>query len=233
MNRISVLDVGYVELIDHMGGDISIVEAAQESTAFAKRTSGPEKLITYLMKHGHTSPFEQVEFKFRIKAPLVPVIYQIVRHRTAHLNQVSGRYGEFPEEFYVPAGYEIHKQHPMNKQMSATAQVDPEIADNFRRSLMGWQQDGYALYMSALAAGISRETARFALAPTIYSELMWKIDMHNLFGFLAKRQHETAQIETRAYADAIFTLAKPIAPFTFALFDMPAIRNVYRHAIDS
>lgn len=230
---LQVLDGGFVQLVDHMGGDISIVEAAQESTAFAKRTSGPEKLITYLMKHGHTSPFEQVEFKFRIKAPLVPVIYQIVRHRTAHLNQVSGRYGEFPDEFYVPEIRMIHKQHAMNKQMSAEEPVDADISMTFVHDLSAWQQEGYRIYLSALAAGIARETARFALPPTIYSELMWKIDLHNLFGFLAKRQHITAQCETREYANAIYELAAPIAPFTFGLFDTPAIRNIYRHAIDN
>ena len=233
MNRIIVLDVGFVELIDSMGNDLSIVEAAQESTAFAKRTSGPEKLIRYLMKHWHTSPFEQVEFKFRIKAPLVPVIYQIVRHRTAHLNQVSGRYGEFPEEFYLPHEGMIHKQHAMNKQQSAQEIVESVVANEFRYQLARWQAIGYEIYTQALSNGIARETARFALPPTIYSELMWKIDMHNLFGFLAKRQHETAQIETREYAHAIFTLAREIAPFTFSLFDTTEIRNIYRHAIDS
>lgn len=229
-HRVNVLDHGFVEYVDSMGDDDRVMAAAQESTNYAKRTSNVRRLLTYLMKHGHTSPFEQVEFQIRIKAPLVPVLYQIVRHRTAHINQVSGRYGEFPDEFYIPDESDVRVQHATNKQMIGD-RIDPFTSVEFVTRLAAWQMTGYQHYQWALEHGVARETARYFIAPTIYSEIMWKIDMHNLMSFLAKRQHESAQLETRMYADAIYPIMRHVAPFTTALFDNPHVRRVYRHAV--
>ncbi len=217
--RIDVLDHGFVRLVDHMGGDLSIVRAARVSYDAAWRAGEDEgkdaKLIGYLLKNRHTSPFEAVTFTFEVKAPIF-VFRQWHRHRTWSFNEVSARYAELPEEFYVPAVEQITTQSTSNKQMRTTEQ-HPEAA--------AWSEiirircaDSFRQYRSMLADGVPRELARAILPLGTYSHMFATVDLHNLFHFLQLRLHEHAQYEIRVYAEAMLTLIEPIVPVAAAAF---------------
>lgn len=212
-----VLDKGFLELQDVMGDDLAIVNAARVS--FLGESKGPEKdkkLLFYLLRNRHTSPFEMVEFKWRLRAPVV-VFWQLVRHRTAHINLQSGRYTAFEEnDFYVPQ--EWRRQSKDNKQASdgvidaqADAQLIQQLIDHYDRS--------YALYQHALAAGVAREQARLFLPGfALYYTSVWKIDAHNLMHFLSLRMAPDAQWEIRQYANAMFEVFKEVLPWTAEAF---------------
>ncbi len=223
--RVDVLDKGWIELQDMMGDDLAIVNAARVS--FLSESKGSErdkKLLFYLLQHRHTSPFEQVEFKFRVRAPLV-VWWQWVRHRTWHVNAQSGRYTAFSEgDFYVPGTWRL--QSSDNKQASEGQLTGPpanhltqSLEDHFRRS--------FELYEEALDAGVARELARLFLPGfAVYYTWVVKVDAHNLMHFLRLRMAPDAQHEIRTYAQAIFThFFKPALPWTaeaFERFVMPS-----------
>ncbi len=217
--RIDVLDKGWIELQDVMGDDLSIVNAARVS--FLGETKGDDKdkkLLFYLLNHRHTSPFEQVEFKFRVRAPVV-TWWQWVRHRTWNFNAQSGRYVAFDEnDFYVPAVW--RKQSPSNKQASLG---ELEAADGAKLSqeLVAHYERGYQLYEQALALGVAREQARVFLPGfSVYYTWVCKVDAHNLMGFLSLRMAEDAQYEIRVYAQAIYEhFFKPALPWTAEAFE--------------
>ena len=217
--RVNVLDKGWIELVDLMphpeskvSGDLAIVNAARVS--FLGESKGPErdkKLLFYLLRHRHTSPFEMVEFKFRVRAPLV-TWWQWVRHRTWNMNAQSGRYTPFKEEdFYVPDVW--RKQSADNKQASEGrlgASEGLELTDKLLRHY----DEGYRLYEEALERGVSKEMARLFLPGfSVYYTWVTKIDAHNLMHFLRLRMASDAQYEIRVYAQAInkhfFTPALP------------------------
>ncbi|PJF44463.1 MAG: thymidylate synthase (FAD) [Phototrophicales bacterium] len=215
--RIQVLDKGFVELQDMMGDDLAIVNAARVS--FLGESKGEErdkKLLFYLMRNRHTSPFEMVEFKWRLRAPLV-VWWQLVRHRTANLNMQSGRYTPFEEsDFYVPSAW--RKQATNNKQASDGV-LENDASEELLALLVEHYERGYALYQKALENGVAREQARLFLSGfAVYYTGVWKIDAHNLMHFLSLRMAEDAQWEIRQYANAIYTVFQEVLPWTAEAF---------------
>jgi thymidylate synthase (FAD) len=226
-DRVPLLDQGWIELLDVMphpdsglSGDQAIVNAARVS--FLGDSRGEErdkKLLFYLMRHHHTSPFEMVEFKFRVCAPLV-VWWQWVRHRTWNFNAQSGRYTQFAEDaFYIPAVW--RRQAADNKQAS-DGELGNELGASFTDALHDFYQQGYQLYAKALEAGISREQARLFLPGfSVYYTWVAKVDAHNLMNFLRLRMSDDAQYEIRVYAEAIYNhFFKPLLPWTAEAFEM-------------
>ena len=219
MNEIKVLDHGLVRLVDHMGSDLSIVRAARVSYDADWRTGDDagkdEKLIRYLMRNRHTSPFEAVTFTFEVKAPLF-VLRQWHRHRTWSYNEVSARYSELPDEFYVPDVADITTQSASNKQMRTETQHPQaaEMQDLMRKAMMA----AFDTYKELLARGCPRELARSVLPCSTYSRMFATVDLHNLFHFLRLRLHEHAQKEIRVYAEAMLKLVEPIVPVAVAAF---------------
>lgn len=210
---INVLDQGFVELQDVMGNDLAIVNAARVS--FLGESKGAEqdkRLLAYLLSHRHTSPFEQVVFKFRIKAPLL-VWWQMVRHRTASLNMQSGRYTEFQDDaFYLPT--EWRWQAVGNKQGSDGV-IDAPEASMFTNSLAAHYEESYRLYRQAIDVGVAREQARLFLPGFgVYYTGVWKMDAHNLMHFLSLRMGSDAQYEIRQYAQAIYRIFADTLPWT-------------------
>jgi thymidylate synthase (FAD) len=213
------LDKGFVRLIDVMGDDRAIVQAARVSYGEGTRTpSDDRKLIRYLMRHRHTSPFEMVEFKFHIKLPIF-VARQWIRHRTANVNEYSGRYSILREEFYEPAPEQIRPQSPLNKQGRASTPLPEAQAQAILERLRQTQQALYAEYQELLAQNVARELARINLPLSLYTEWYWKIDLHNLFHFLRLRLDEHAQYEIRVYARAIAGIVKVVVPLAWEAFE--------------
>ncbi len=216
--RVEVLDKGWIELQEIMGDDLAIVNAARVS--FLGESKGSEqdkKLLFYLLRHRHTSPFEMVEFKFRVRAPVV-VWWQWSRHRTWNFNAQSGRYTPFQEnDFYVPSIW--RKQSPDNKQASE-GEVEPEVAATLTRELAAHYEKGFALYEQALATGVAREQARLFLPGfSLYYTWVAKTDAHNLMHFLSLRMAPDAQEEIRVYAQAIYDhFFLPALPWTAEAF---------------
>lgn len=211
MNTINVLDHGFVRLVDHMGSDLSVVRAARVSYDAAWR-SGEDKgsdarLINYLWKNKHTSPFESVEFQFEVKAPIF-VLRQWHRHRTWSFNELSARYRELPNEFYVPSPEHIGVQSKDNKQMREFSAPNQEACDAIRKSCEG----SFDAYVDLLGQGVPRELARSVLPVATYSCMFAKVNLLNLFRFLSLRKHEHAQYEIRVYADAMLDLIEPHVP---------------------
>ncbi len=223
--RVTVLDKGWVELQDLMGSDLAIVNAARVS--FMGESKGPDKdkkLLFYLLRHRHTSPFEQVEFKFRICAPVV-TWWQWVRHRTWSFNAQSGRYVAFEEnDFHIPETW--RKQSPSNKQASL-GELDPIQAAVLTEDLVDHYQKGYVLYEKALKMGVAREQARIFLPGfAVYYTWVCKVDAHNLMHFLALRMDSEAQFEIRVYANAIYNhFFKPALPWTSEAFEQFVLKT--------
>ncbi|MCX6017906.1 MAG: FAD-dependent thymidylate synthase [Chloroflexi bacterium] len=224
--RIDVLDKGYIELLDFMphpaagvSGDLAIVNAARVS--FMGESKGEEKdkkLLFYLLRHHHTSPFEQVEFKFRVRAPVV-TWWQWVRHRTFNMNAQSGRYTEFEEnDFYVPDVW--RRQSPSNKQASL-GEVSVEDSQELTAALLQHYARSYELYEDALKKGVARELARaFLPGFSVYYTWVVKVDAHNMMHFLRLRMAEEAQHEIRVYAQAIYQhFFKQLLPWTAEAFE--------------
>jgi len=205
-----VLDKGFIELIAHMGDDNTVVSAARVSyLGESKGLEQDAKLIKYLLKNKHTSPFEQVEFQFMVKCPLF-VRSQWMRHRTWSYNEVSRRYTSDEIEFHVPS--EIRLQSDDNKQMSAGLMENPGlIIDAIKSSALMC----YEMYEGMLRLGVAREQARMILPQSMYTKFYAKVDLHNLFHFLELRLHLHAQPEIRLYAQAIEELIKPIVPISY------------------
>jgi len=219
--KIPVLDKGWIELQDVMGDDNAIVSAAR--TSFLGESKGEDadkKLLFYLMKHRHTTPFEMVEFRFRVHAPLV-TFWQWVRHRTFSFSAQSGRYTEFSEDdFYVPRAWEWRLQSSDNKQAS-DGFLNGNVGVHFTNALVAHCNNGYALYRNALSVGVAREQARLFLPGFgVYYTWVVKTDAHNLMHFLKLRMAPDAQYEVRVYAQAIYEhFFKPALPWTAEAFE--------------
>lgn len=224
--KVQVLDKGYLEFVDLLPhpdlgipGDLAIVNAARVS--FLGESKGDEsdkKLLFYLMRHRHTSPFEMVEFKFRCRAPLV-TWWQWVRHRTWSMNAQSGRYTSFEEnDFYVPDVWRMQSQD--NKQASE-GYVSDEVGQELTTALLTHYDESYHLYKSALDKGVSKEMARLFLPGfSVYYTWVTKVDAHNLMHFLRLRMADDAQYEIRVYAQAIYEhFFKPALPWTSEAFE--------------
>lgn len=228
-NGYRVLDHGYVALVESMGSDLSVIRNARVSYDAEWRTGEDagkdEKLLHYLVKNGHTSPFEAVQFTFEVKAPIF-VFRQWHRHRTWSYNEISARYAELPEEFYVPKPEQIGIQSNHNKQMrefvSAASDIggyQPSDRDIDAINLIRASGErSFAHYRAMIAAGVPRELARSVLPVGTYSHMFATVDLHNLMHFLRLRLHPHAQYEIRVYAEAMLEIIRKVCPISVAAF---------------
>ncbi|MDR1785021.1 MAG: FAD-dependent thymidylate synthase [Spirochaetaceae bacterium] len=220
-----VLDKGFVRLVDYCGGDARIVQAARVSYGEGTKTVREDAaLIDYLLRNGHTSPFEQVVFTFHIKMPIF-VARQWVRHRTARLNEMSGRYSVMRNEFYLPEPEDVSLQSASNRQGRGEAASAPAVARALGALKKG-QDEAYAGYDSLIAEGIARELARINLPLSLYTEMYWQIDLHNLFHFLKLRLDGHAQREIREYAAILLDIARKTAPLAVGAFENHTLKGV-------
>ena len=217
--KIDVLDHGFVRLIDHMGNDLSIVRNARVSYDAAWRAGedqgSDERLINYLYKNGHNTPFESVTFTFEVKAPIF-VFRQWHRHRTQSYNEISARYRPLPSEFYIPAIEQITTQLDDNKQMRTDEQN--EFAQYIQQLIKVQNASAFDIYNELLEKGCPRELARSVLPVSTYSHMFATMNLHNLFRFLAERLHPHAQYEIRVYAEAMLELIEAIVPVATKAF---------------
>jgi thymidylate synthase (FAD) len=221
---IRVHDHGFVALVDCMPrlvaegqtADSAIVQAARVSYGQGtKQVSEDRGLIRYLLRHRHTTPFEMVEFKFHCAMPIF-IARQWIRHRTANINEYSGRYSIMPDRFYQPTIDNVRKQSTTNRQGSEGA-IDAGLAQEFLDYLNEGEKR-YAEYLRLTQAGVTRELARIALPQSLYTEWYWKCDLHNILHFLSLRMDSHAQQEIRDYATAMCALIEPIVPITMEAF---------------
>jgi len=227
-NGYKVLDHGYVALVESMGSDLSIVRNARVSYNAEWRTGEDagkdEKLINYLVKNNHTSPLEAVEISFEVKAPIF-VFRQWHRHRTWSFNEISARYAELPEEFYVPELSQITTQHSSNKQMRTVEQHSD--AQKWADVMRGANVRSFDAYKQMIADGVPRELARSVLPVATYSHMFAKVDLHNLFKFIGLRSHSHAQYEIQVYSNAMLEIAREVCPIAVAaLCEKLGIKNV-------
>ncbi|MBU1693213.1 MAG: FAD-dependent thymidylate synthase [Verrucomicrobia bacterium] len=223
--EIRVLDKGFVRLVDYMGNDDRIVQAARvsygEGTKTYRENAG---LIDYLLRHQHTSPFEHVVLELHCKMPIF-VARQWIRHRTARLNEISGRYSVMEDEFYLPDEAQIKGQSANNKQGRAEDEVPPALRQKVLDLLRQDQGTAYTSYQEMLHDGIARELARINLPLSLYTQWYWQMDLHNLFHFLELRMDSRAQWEIRQYATAIAQMARAVAPIAYDAFERHRLRG--------
>ena len=216
---IKVLDHGLVRLIEHMGSDLSIVRNARVSYDAEWRSGEDEgkdiKLLDYLIKNKHTSPFESCVFTFEVKAPIF-VLRQWHRHRTWSFNEISARYAQLPEEYYVPELEQITTQSASNKQMRTDEQHLNATA--IRTVISETNRTAFEEYHWLIEQGCPRELARSVLPVGTYSHMFATVDLHNLMHFLKLRLHSHSQYEIRVYAEAMLKLIEPIVPHSVAAF---------------
>lgn len=218
--EMKVLNAGFVRLVDWMGGDLDIVRAARVSYQAAWRAGKDDKsdakLINSLMVRGHTSPFEAVQLKFDVRAPIF-VFRQWHRHRTWSYNEVSARYSELDMGFYEPDIPVIGAQTVKEKQGRTTegVQFNPVAVQSRIRDQ---NQKSHALYRDLLEQGVSRELARVVLPVSAYSQMFGSVNLHNLFKFCGLRSDAHAQYEIRVYSDAMLELARKVAPLAVEAF---------------
>lgn len=221
-----VLNKGFVRLVDYMGGDERIVQAARVSYGKGTKSFREDRgLIQYLLRNQHTSPFEQVQFTFHVKLPIF-VARQWIRHRTARLNEISGRYSVLKDEFYLPADGDVAFQSSDNKQGRAVEAVPLELREKVLSLLEAEQKRSYGDYERLIADGIARELARINLPLSVYTEWYWQIDLHNLFHFLKLRMDAHAQKEIRLYAGVMFDIVKIVCPLATEAFEEHDLRSV-------
>ena len=215
--EIPVLDKGFVRLVDYMGSDERIVQAARVSYGKGCKTVREDAaLIDYLLRHNHTSPFEQVVLTFHLKMPIF-VARQWVRHRTGRMNEVSGRYSVMADEFYVPKREDVAHQATTNKQGRGEAFAQDE-AERLIEEISAAQQKAYGDYSAMIEQGVARELARINLPLSLYTQFYWQMDLHNLFHFLTLRLDSHAQCEIRVYAQAILKVVQALCPMAAASF---------------
>jgi len=228
-DAIPVLDHGFVRVVDYMGDDSSIVQAARVSYGKGtKKVSTDSGLIKYLMRHRHSTPFEMCEIKYHVKLPIF-VARQWIRHRTANVNEYSARYSILDKEFYLPAKENLAAQSTSNRQGRGEV-INGKQADNILDMLKKDAQQTYADYEKMLNEkfdgstidknnkGLARELARMNLTLNTYTQWYWKTDLLNLLNFLSLRADSHAQYEIRAYADVMIDSLKKWVPITFESF---------------
>src|ERR1700724_1294655 len=226
---LNVLDHGFVRVIDYMGDDAAVVQAARVSYGRGtRRVSEDAGLIRYLMRHRHSTPFEMCEIKYHVKLPIF-VARQWIRHRTANVNEYSARYSILDNEFYVPAPEHLAAQAKTNRQGRGDV-FDPAAARRVLDLLRSDAERAYAGYAELLneersgipiaptRPGLSRELARINLSLGFYTQWYWKTDLHNLMHFLSLRADPHAQYEIRAYAEAMLGTLERWLPMTRAAF---------------
>lgn len=246
-----VLDHGFVRVVDYMGDDAAIVQAARTSYGEGTKTPSDDRnLIRYLMSHRHTTPFEMCEIKLHVKLPIF-VARQWIRHRTASVNEYSARYSILANEFYVPEVQDIKPQSKTNKQ-GCDGELSDDVSHSMRITIDQHSRHAYQIYEELHTGspwfdksgnpwgdfdedfghhdgdfGMAREMARMVVPPNVYTEWYWKIDLHNLLHFLSLRADPHAQMEIRAYAEVICDLVRQWCPAAFEAFEdyvMNAVR---------
>lgn len=225
---VSVLDHGFVRVVDYMGDDAAVVQAARVSYGRGTRKVSEDRgLIRYLMRHWHTTPFEMCELKLHVKLPIF-VARQWIRHRTANVNEYSARYSILDREFYIPDADQIAPQSQINKQGRSIAS-SVEAADAVRALLREDSERAFSHYLWMLndengvehepeRSGVARELARIGLGLNTYTQWYWKVDLHNLLRFLRLRADPHAQYEIRVYADVILDIVRQWVPITHEAF---------------
>jgi len=212
---VPVLDKGFVGLIDHMGSDDAVVQAARVSYGTGtKKVQEDRGLIRYLMRHEHTTPFEMCEVKFHIRLPIF-VMRQLIRHRTASVNEYSGRYSVMTDEFYMPETFQ--KQSTTNKQGREDS-LD-EIHGKLSWMLEDVHTNAYSKYEELLDLDVARETARAVLPVSNYTETYWKCNLKNFMHMAWLRMDSHAQWEIRMFADAMYGLVQPLFPAVCEAFE--------------
>ncbi|MDR2158115.1 MAG: FAD-dependent thymidylate synthase [Holosporaceae bacterium] len=214
-----VLDHGFIRVTDYMGTDASIVQAARVSYGVGtKKVQEDQSLINYLMRHQHTTPFEMCEIKLHIKLPIF-VARHWLRHRTASVNEYSARYSILSGEFYLPEISQLAQQSETNKQGKSSREFNRADADEVVNILEKFCEDARESYSHMLNdLSLARELARIVLPVAVYTEMYWKIDLHNLMHFLKLRSSPNAQYEIRCYANIILEILKKWLPFTYEAF---------------
>jgi len=224
-----VLDHGFVRVVDYMGDDAAVVQAARVSYGRGtKKVSEDKGLINYLMRHRHTTPFEMCEIKYHVKLPIF-VARQWIRHRTANVNEYSARYSILDREFYIPRPEHLAAQSKINRQGRDSVlsgkeaervfdmlRKDSELVYEHYMEMLNEGEDGAAL--DPERSGLARELARMNLSLNFYTQWYWKTDLHNLMGFLSLRADAHAQYEIRAYADVMIDTLKRWTPFCHEAF---------------
>lgn len=229
--KINILDHGFIRVVDYMGNDSSIVQAARVSYGKGtKQVNQDQGLINYLMRHRHTTPFEMCEIKFHVKLPIF-VARQWIRHRTGSFNEYSARYSILGKEFYLPSYENLTAQSVNNKQGRSDNSLDINYAQKILDLLKSDALMLYDHYLELLnenergekidenVFGIARELARMNLSLNYYTEWYWKVNLHNLLHFLSLRTDKHAQYEIRVYADAILDIVKKWVPFSYHAFE--------------
>jgi thymidylate synthase (FAD) len=226
---IPVLDHGFVRVVDYMGDDGAVVQAARVSYGRGTRRSSEDAgLIRYLMRHRHTTPFEMCEIKFHVKLPIF-VARQWIRHRTANVNEYSARYSILDREFYLPAPDQLAAQSAVNRQGRGALLEGAEAAEvldllradatrNYDHYLAMLNEDEAGGKRDPARLGLARELARMNLTLNAYTQWYWKTDLHNLLHFLSLRADPHAQYEIRVYAEAMLEVVKAWLPLTYAAF---------------
>jgi thymidylate synthase (FAD) len=217
--EVPVLDQGFVQAVDYMGTDEDIVQAARVSYGPSTRKLHDDRgLLRYLMRHRHTTPFEMCEVKFRCKMPIF-VARQWIRHRTANVNEMSLRYSEAPDEFYVPALESITLQSTTNRQGRDATDLPANLRQQVQNILRARNDQVYADYQRLAGdLGIARELARTVLPVSLYTQWIWKIDLHNLLHFLGLRLDPHAQLEIRVFAEAMAAFVQAWVPLAWEAF---------------
>jgi len=227
--EIPVLDHGFICVVDYMGNDDAVVQAARVSYGRGTKSASDDRaLIRYLMRNRHTTPFEMAEIKLHVRLPIF-VARQWIRHRMASVNEYSARYSVLDREFYVPEGDALGAQSTENRQGRGDAfdVTEAQLVANIFRSdaqraydhyleLLNQDEDGNIL--SNTRVGVARELARINLPLSFYTQWYWKVDLHNLLGFLALRAHPHAQREIRVYAEEILKIVSAWVPLTYEAF---------------
>lgn len=238
--EIPVLDHGFIRVIDYMGNDGAIVQAARVSYGKGtKQLSQDQGLINYLMRHQHTTPFEMCEIKFHIKLPIF-VARQWIRHRTANVNEYSARYSILDREFYIPEKENLSFQSVQNKQCRGNSELSEKEVMKVLNIIKSDAERCYANYMDMMninedtgdtidenREGLARELARMNLNLNFYTQWYWKIDLHNLLHFLRLRSHKHAQFEIRIYAEKMLEIVKKWVPITYNAFMNYAVNSCY------
>lgn len=218
-----VLDHGFIRVVDYMGDDAAIVQAARVSYGRGTKSVRDDAgLINYLMRHRHTTPFEMCEIKLHVKLPMF-IARQWIRHRTANVNEYSARYSVLDREFYTPAEEKVASQSANNRQGRGDS-LSKTTADAVRGRMRAQADAAFDLYDDLLGApaeagtSVARELARAVLPLSTYTQWYWKIDLHNLLHFVALRADAHAQYEIRAYADVLLDIVRKWVPLTAAAF---------------
>lgn len=213
-----VLDKGFIRVVDYMGDDFAITQAARVSYGAGTKTVNSDKsLINYLLSNKHTSPFEMCEIKFHVKMPIF-VARQWLRHRMASVNEYSARYSEIKDEFYVPDLNRLKLQSQSNKQCSDDQTLSSEDGTNFINMSIDHNEYFLEYYKLFNEKGLARELNRINAPVSNYTEFYWKIDLHNLLHFIKLRIHPHAQEEIREYAEVLLDIVKEWCPMVHEAF---------------